>query len=259
MSYSSRFWLYAPLAMFLVLAGGAMAYWWMVAGALDKKLDGLNGHAALPGITISYAAKTISGFPFNIDIVFTGFKIAGAGAHGPFAWSTEKFALHRLTYGRAQDIYEAAGRQALSWTDGAGHSRHIDFLPGALRASAITDDKGLARFDLDIADASGQDGGEAFAVVRAQFHMRRDPARDGLDVMVGMDDAKQGEVHIRSLSDYRTLIPGKPFAALLAGHQSWPGAAAAWRETGGTAQQGKRQVTPAAHDSAADPILASLY
>src|SRR6185437_10251194 len=109
MNYSSRFWLYAPLALFLALAAWAMIYWWVVARAFDDKLNAVNGHDAVPGISISYTGKTISGFPFNVDVVFTGLKISGAGAHGPFAWSSEKFALHRLTYGRAQDIYEAAG------------------------------------------------------------------------------------------------------------------------------------------------------
>ena len=168
MRYSSRFWLYAPLTLFLALAGWAMTHWWIVATAFDKKLNDLNGHEAVPGITLSYSGKTISGFPFNIDVVFTGFKIAGAGAHGPFTWSSEHFALHRLTYGRAQDIYEAAGTQTLAWADGAGVPHHIGFLPGAMRASgAIADGRrASARFDLDITGASGKDG---------EFHHRPRP------------------------------------------------------------------------------------
>src|SRR5579862_4312939 len=121
--------------MFLALAAWAMSYWWVVAGALDKKLTALNGHEAFPGVTMSYATKTISGFPFNIDVVFTGLKFSGAGAHGPISWSSENFALHRLTYGRAQDIYEAAGNQILIWTDASGKIHAFHFLPGALHAS----------------------------------------------------------------------------------------------------------------------------
>ena len=34
MKYSSRFWLYAPLALFLAPGRLAMGHWWMVAGAL---------------------------------------------------------------------------------------------------------------------------------------------------------------------------------------------------------------------------------
>ena len=123
--FSSKFWLFAPLVLFFALAGTAMAHWWIVAGALDRKLTAMNGHEAIPGITLSYTGKTISGFPFNIDVLFTGFVAEGQGAHGPLRWSSEKFALHRLTYGRPQDIYEAAGEQSLSWTDGHGKNHAL--------------------------------------------------------------------------------------------------------------------------------------
>jgi len=261
MKYSSRFWLYAPLALFLTLAGWAMAHWWSVAAAFDKKLTALNGHQALPGITLSYTSKTISGFPFNIDVVFTGFKIAGIGAHGPFAWSSERFALHALTYGRTQEIYEAAGRQMLAWSDGDGKPHHIDFLPASLHASAIADSKGLARFDLDIKNAAGKDSdGEPFAASRAQFHMRRDPGADALDVMISADEAHSTKGSIRTFSAYTTLTQGTAWARLLAGTQSWPDANAAWQKAGGIARSEKRTITPAMGIAPViDPVLTSLY
>jgi hypothetical protein len=242
MKYSSRFFLYAPLALFLGIACWVMAHWWIAAGALDKKLTALNGHQAVPGITLSYATKTISGFPFRLDVVFTGFGIKGAGAHGPFAWSTEKFAMHALTYGRTQDIYEAAGRQSLSWTDVGGQAQRLNFLPATMRGSAIVDAKGLARFDLDILDAGGTDqDGVNFTVGRAQLHIRRAPT---LDIMVSLDEAQLGLIHIRSLRDYLTLSQDQALAPLLAGEQSWPDAVMAWRTAGGGVKQGKREIAP---------------
>ncbi len=241
LSFSSRFWLFAPLAMFFALAGWAMAHWWAMAKVLDNKLTDLNGHEALPGITVSYAGKTISGFPFNIDVVFTGFVVEGQGAHGPFRWTTENFALHRLTYGRAQDIYEAAGHQTLSWTDGGGKNHQLMFLPGSLRASAITDGRGLLRFDLDTVAAAGSAGdGTPFTAARTQLHLRRDPKANALDLMASGDDIKtSGSIaglfgdHIKSLKLYATLTQGQAFAPLLAGHVSWAAASADWRGKGG--------------------------
>lgn len=255
MRYSSRFFLYAPLALFLALAGWAMAHWWIVAAAFDKKLTALNGHEAVPGVTFSYTSKTISGFPFNIDVVFAGFKVSGAGAHGPFAWSSEHFALHTLTYGPEKYIFEAAGQQALAWTDGAGVMHRAVFLPGSLRASSLADDRGLARFDLDLVAAAGKN----FTAAHFQFHLRRDPQADALDLMVSADAAKAPGLQIHTLSDYLTLDPGKPFAPLLAGVQSWSDAAAAWRKAGGMARPGKREITPAEDASAIDRVLTSLY
>jgi hypothetical protein len=241
MNFSSRFWLFAPLAMFFAIAGWAMVHWWVVADAFDKKLTALNGHEALPGISVSYAGKTISGFPFNIDVVFTGFTVEGQGAHGPFRWTTENFALHRLTYGRTQDIYEAAGNQTLIWTDGRGKNHQLTFLPGSLRASAIIDGRGLLRFDLDMVAAAGSDSdGARFTTARSQLHLRRDPKGDALDLMVSGDDVKAGGSiaglfgdHIKSLKLYATLTQGQAFAPLLAGQGSWAAASADWRGKGG--------------------------
>jgi hypothetical protein len=238
-NYSSRFFLYAPLLAFLTLAAWAMGYWWMVAGALDKKLIALNGHEAVPGITVSYASKTISGFPFNIDVVFTGLKITGAGAHGPFAWSSPNFALHTLTYGPRKYIYEAAGQQDLDWTDDTGARHHVDFLPGALRASAQTDQKGLARFDLELAAAAGKN----FTAAHFQFHLRRDPDGHDLDLMTSADDVKPAPLSAwkvyASLNNEAALLP------LLRGEASWPQAVTAWRTTGGTAKYNTQLLTPA--------------
>ena len=243
MKYSSRFFLYAPIALFLGIAGWVAAHWWIAAQAMDKKLSEMNGHKAVPGITLSYSSKVISGFPFRLDVVFTGFAIKGAGAHGPFAWTTEKFALHALTYGRTQDIYEAAGQQVLSWTDIGGDRHALKFLPATMRGSAIADPKGLSRFDIDILDAGGTDqDGLQFTVGRAQLHIRRAPT---LDLMLSLDEAELGLIHIRTFRDYLTLGQASALAPLLAGEQSWPDAVAAWRTASGGVKQGKREITPA--------------
>lgn len=262
--YSSRFFLYAPLCLFLALAVWVMAYWWAAAGALDKKLTALNGHDAAAGITLSYAGKTISGFPFNLDVAFTGLKIQGRGAHGPFAWSSEHMVLHRLTYGRDQDIYEAAGRQTFSWTDGAGQGHAIAFLPGTLRASSITDARGLARFDIDVVAADGT----GFTAAGLQFHLRRDPDRKTLDVMLAADDVK-GQTPfgggIAQLRLYAGLNDIRALAGLLAGTQAWPDAAAAWRAAGGGAHIDKVDIrspgltTTAPGDPRLQALLSPLY
>ena len=66
----------------------------------------------------------MSGFPFNLDVVFDGFPGVGRDrCMGRAVWRAEHFALHALTYGRDETIFEAAGKQSLAWTDGDG-KRH---------------------------------------------------------------------------------------------------------------------------------------
>ncbi len=245
MNYSSRFWLYAPIITFLLIACAVMAYWWVSADAFEKKLAALNGHEAVPGITLDWKTAQVGGFPFRLDADFTGFTVKGAGAHGPFAWSAEKFAAHTLTYNRTKAVYEAAGRQLVSWTDVNGAAHQIDFLPGSLRASSVMRDHALVRADLDIANLAAKDT----RIGRFQLHMRR--AGHDLDLMLEADAAGD----IKQVQVYAGLSHGDAFAGLLKGEQSWPDAANAWRGQGGQAKL-SRVIAPGL---APDRLLTPLY
>jgi hypothetical protein len=230
--YSSRFWLYAPISAFLLLAAAAMIHWWVLAQAFEKKLAALKGHEAIPGVTLDWSSVAVGGFPFRLDADFTNLHIQGAGARGPFGWASEKFALHTLTYGRRQIVYEAAGRQTLNWTAASGNAHSISFLPGTMRGSSIQDAKGLSRLDLDVVDVGDKD----FAIGRFQFHMRRN--RDGrdLDLMLRTDGLALLGLKAGSLQLYATLQQADALMPLMRGETSWPEAVAKWRSEGGSAK-----------------------
>jgi len=239
--YSSRFWLYAPISAFLLLAVAAMVHWHLVDSAFEKKLAAIKGHEAIPGVTLDWDKVEVGGFPFRIDADFTNFRAEGAGARGPFAWKSEKFALHALTYGRRQVIYEAAGRQALRFALADGVNSSLSFQVGSLRASSINNKEGLARFDLDMANA----GESGWTLSRFQFHMRRDPDGKTLDLMFALDGL-QLRIHPGiagltfklkpgNLSFYASLGHLEALEDLLGGKASWPQTAQRWRALGGQA------------------------
>jgi hypothetical protein len=230
--YSSRFWLYAPISLFLLLAVAVMIHWWMVADAFERRLAALKGQEAVPGMIVDWASVDVGGFPFRLDAAFTNFRVQGAGAHGPFSWTTEKFALHALTYGRKQIVYEAAGNQDVRWTWSNGKMQHASFLPGTMRGSSILDGRGLNRFDLDIVDL----GNSSFAIGRLQFHLRRDPDGTDLDLMFTTDGLQLDRVKIGNLQLYVTLSQAEALLPLLRGEASWPQATQRWRALGGTAK-----------------------
>jgi hypothetical protein len=230
LKYSSRFWLYAPISAFLLLAAAAMIHWWMLAQAFEKKLAALKGHQAIPGVTLDWSSVAVGGFPFRLDADFTNLRVQGAGAHGPFGWTSGKFALHTLTYGRRQIVYEAAGRQTLSWTAASGNAYSTSFLPGTMRGSTIQDGQGLRRLDLDIVDVGDKD----FTIGRFQFHMRRGPA--DLDLMLRTDGLALLGLKTGSLQLYATLQQADALMPLMRGDASWPDAVAKWRSQGGSAK-----------------------
>jgi len=69
----------------------------------------------------------------------------------------KNFALHALTYGRSQTVYEAAGRQELRWTAAKAACPFHLFLPGTMRGSTVMDGRGLSRIDLDAVDLGDKD------------------------------------------------------------------------------------------------------
>jgi len=247
--YSSRFWLYAPLIVFLLIAVAVSAYWKISADAFEKKLAAIKGRDAVPGVILDWDSVAVSGFPFRIDADFTNFSVHGAGARGPFLWTSRQFALHRLTYGRPTTVYEAAGPQHLEWTavDGV-HS--ADLLPATLRGSSTMGAAGVARFDIDMVDA----GGPGFTARRLQFHMRRDPDGKSLDLMVKADQAAWGGTGPRDVTAYATLSHGDVLAPLLAGNAFWPDAVTAWHQAGG-----ETRITQATNADVAALALSALY
>jgi Uncharacterized protein conserved in bacteria (DUF2125) len=184
----------------------------------------------VPGIMVDWATVTVGGFPFRLDADFTGFSIHGAGARGPFAWRSDKFAFHTLTYERSKAVYEAAGPQHLEWVAADG-AHMADFLPASLHAGSITDAKGLRRFDVDILGASGRD----FTAAELQLHLRRGPDGKSVDVMM-RGDRVAGHDQVQA---YVTLTGADELMPLLAGIAPWPDAVTAWHGHGGEAHLGK--------------------
>jgi hypothetical protein len=213
-----------------------MVYWWVAAAALAQRLDALNGHDIAPGIRMSFAAKRIAGFPFRVDAIFDDFTLDIAGTRGPLVWHAAHFATHALTYQSVKTVMEAAGEQDLSWQDDTGRQRSFAFVPGTLRASAVVEDGRLAQFDLDIIKLESP----KFAATRAQFHLRRDPASDALDLVFDLQSVRFAGDRAAGFADGLSrvriegrLAPAKPFAAMLAGQGDWRPAVEAWRHAPG--------------------------
>jgi hypothetical protein len=234
MRYSSRFFLYAPFVGLLLLAAIAAVHWWIAASAWAKYLDAANGHEIMPGVRISFAGKRIAGFPFRNDTILKNLRVEVAEVDGPVVWTSDNFAIHELTYGRVQAIFEAAGRQTLSWSDAHGAAHRFGFLPGTFRASSILAGGRLLRFDSQIADLNGGD----FRAADAQFHLR--VSNDGIDTYLTLRDAHVSggyaaalgpaidNLTVNGLFDHASKLQ-----AVLRGDRALQSALENWRQAGG--------------------------
>jgi hypothetical protein len=232
MNFTTRFFIYAPFALFVALALGLSIRWFSEAGAYSKRLDALNGRALMPGVTMHFSAKRIGGFPFRLDAVFKDFEINVATPHGPSSWHAQDFALHRLTYGADKTLFEAAGHQTLRWTGEDGRPHALSFIIGSLQASSIESDDGLDRFDL-VGNAFDSPSLQA---AHAEIHARRDPSADAVDLSIAIDGAELApglktslRTEIKHVLLVATASPGATLAALRRGRADWPAAFAAFQ------------------------------
>jgi hypothetical protein len=236
MNYSHRFWLYGPVSLFAILMVGLASYWFVASSEFSRKLDAINGHEIAPGITLSFKQKTMRGFPFRLDGELDGFRVEVATSHGPAVWNAEKFAFHSLTYGRTQYVFEAAGKQVVTWHKDDGTLRTYRFLPGLLRASMIAGGGEMSRFDLEAINIDSPD----LAAAQFQMHFRKDPKIDALDFHITANDVHLSDdlkpafgpnmklFHVEGL-----ISPGTSFDGLLKGKGDWRAAAEDWRKRDG--------------------------
>ncbi len=243
MKYSSRFFLYAPVAAFALLFAGVCAHWAWSAHTLSQRLDALNGQAVMPGVTLHFAQKEMAGFPFRLDAVFKNLEIAVDTDHGPAIWRSEDFALHSLNYGPPRQVFEAAGKQTLLWTDAKGVHKSFAFVPGSLRASALEDETGLTRFDFDLIDLGSSD----LQAGRLQFHIRRDG--DAFEFVI--DNAGLQLAHIlspafgeaiKSLKLSGRITEAATLDSLRAGRTDWRNALDNWRNQQGAVELAEGQI-----------------
>lgn len=245
MRYSSRLFLYAPLFMLLALAIAAALRWQSVAGGLETWLRQHNGHEIAPGVTLQFAAESMSGFPFNVDTVLRDVTFQVKSSRTSGAWHTDGFALHELTFGRTQQIYESAGTQTISWTDAEGGAHRFVFVPGSLMASAVLSRGRLVRFDLDINGI----GSREIAGARLQLHFRKAPDRDAIDVSASGDQIRLAPTlqvgfgsTLRHVALDASLTPATSFAQLCEGNEVWDHGLESWRAAGGVFHLGKLQM-----------------
>src|SRR5579872_1659250 len=138
MSYSNRIYMYGPVGLLLLIAILYSVFWRVEADTLSARLDRANGGEIAPGVTFSFAAKTVGGFPFRLDVLLSGVTFGYRNSGNQITWRTDHFALHRMAYGRNQFIFEADGSQTIDWTTEAGRMpESVSFTPETARASAI--------------------------------------------------------------------------------------------------------------------------
>jgi hypothetical protein len=244
MSYSSRFYIYGPVSLLLLIVVLYSVFWRVQADTLSARLDRANGGEVIPGIAFTFAAKTVGGYPFRLDAVLSGVTFSHQGAEGETAWRTEELALHAMSYNLDRYIFEVTGLQSFAHPPAAPGNvpRVIYVTPATARASAILSNGKLARFDMDLWEPQAKDATQGadpkrnFFAGRAQLHLLWRPD-DTIDVAAQINNARIGAGYAAAkvdimlpLIDLRGKLTGSSaLDGLVAGTMSVADAAQAWR------------------------------
>jgi hypothetical protein len=222
MSYSSRLYMYGPVGLLLLIVVLYAVFWRVQSDTLAARLERANGGEILPGVSFSFAQKLVGGFPFRLDVVLTDVAFTYRNGGTEADWRIDRLALHRLSYGRNQFIFEADGKESLAWKSSADAAPEtVSLTPQVARASAILADDRLIRFDADVWDPRGtatdpRHVSSAFSAARAQFHAlaRRN---NTVDVMMQIENGQSGangaqaavpQIDCRAEIDHAEMLTG---------------------------------------------------
>lgn len=243
MSYSSRIFIYGPVSLLLLIIILYSVYWRVQADTLSARLDRANGGEIVPGLVFAFAEKSIGGYPFQLDVVLSGVTFVHHAPEGETAWSTEKLALHSLSYGPDRYIFEVTGLQSFSAPPLLPGSvpRMTVVTPALARASAMLSRGRLARFDLDLWEPQGKDVTQganperSFSADRAQLHLLSRPDNT-IDVAMRIDNARlgagytaQAEIQLPLIDLRAKLTKSDALNDLTAAEAGLADAAEAWR------------------------------
>jgi hypothetical protein len=246
MSPFKRIFIYGLLAALVLPVLAFTAYWFVIAGGITAELERLDGNEILPGVTLQFAEKNVSGFPFRFDIVLDGVTIAARADAGTSAWRSERITMHAKSYGPRQYILDAEGLQTFSWPAGEGAPQNIlQMTSGITRATALIEDGRLARFDIDMVNGDAMDASLdampmrdiGFARAQVQFFVQDN---DTIGVSAAIDAAEIGTGYRPALGSNLSrlrasgrITGANTLEAMRGGTADIRAALDAWRNAGG--------------------------
>ncbi|MBY0565553.1 MAG: DUF2125 domain-containing protein [Hyphomonadaceae bacterium] len=175
-------WLIGPWALFLALAGGWIAYWMIVAGEAERRLDAWMAEQRAGGASAEIGAVERRGFPTLLRLELR--DIAYAPARGGWRASTESAELHVNLLNTEHVSVQARSPIAFERADGAVTTLRADALIASLRtAGGALAQAGVEADNLTLDDPAREG---VLAARKLVLNVRPDPRTAG-DYQVAFD------------------------------------------------------------------------
>lgn len=234
---SRRLGLYLPFVIAVLLCVGWTAYWLWARGEARARLDEGVVAAKAAGYDVAWETRTLGGYPFRMNVNFTGLRIQERSG-----WAFDTPLLETQAYLLTPGHWMLATPKGLSFVRPAGGRVEV---AGKLLHGSISKLGGaVPSFDFEGVDLTFQPGagGQPFALTaakRVEFHLRQGPDDEG-GVFAKVEGGQARPASFLALSGQ-----GKPVSLVWNSTLSrvsrlkgadWPGAVRAWSDAGGAIQ-----------------------
>ena len=230
----SRLGVYAPMAIFVVLAIGWTAFWIWNRAETGRQMDATAAELRKAGYQISWASRGIGGYPFRLNVTLTGFR-----ASEPAGWAVEAPRLESQAY------MHAPGQWIIAATEGATFVRPVGG-PVAVRGKLIRASLGsLKRYppsfsfegvELTFQPAPGAQPFGLASAERLEFHTRAGPDDEGgIFAEVKGGKAAPGGLMAALAGDKPVVFEWNSTLSKMSAltGADWPSAVRAWSAAGG--------------------------
>lgn len=235
-----RWGLYVPIMLLALIVAGWSAFWFVARGLVSSGMEKSLAEAAARGDTWTCLDRSISGYPFRLEIRCKDVTLVRSATAGVTRLSTGPVVIIGQPHTPGHVIAQGDGPLVADLADGRRISARWELAEASRRASGAE----LERLSLDIrkpviAITGGQGAASTISAATLEAHLRKNPARTQSDrardiflrasQMVSGDlDALLGDANNSELDIQITATQADALAAGLT-----PTTMEAWRIAGG--------------------------
>ncbi|KCZ50950.1 hypothetical protein HY29_06260 [Hyphomonas beringensis] len=172
----SRFWLFLPFVLLLIVVAAWTAYWLIARSQLEKGIDEWIRTEQGKGATIEYASKSLSGYPFRFELEV---RDPVYQPRGQARWEGETLRLVMQPWNWQHIIAYSPGRNLITEPSALRHTINLD----PKSAMSVSWDKtSLNRIGLQLGNATALIRGELYATTG--FSLNLAPRKTSPDDMM---------------------------------------------------------------------------
>lgn len=179
----SRFWLFFPYIILLILIAAYSVYWTYARGLLERGIDDWIMAERANGAVIEYSDRKLDGFPFRFSLTL---KDPVYQSSDQLRWEGEQLHLVMQPWNWNHVIGRAPGRNLITEPSGLRHTLNID---NTSAASLSWNQTHIKRVGLQLADVDALIDGQAISGKGFSLNLSPNPdAQDNMRIALQWDE-----------------------------------------------------------------------